>query len=245
MMLEKITKAQIKHIRLLQLKKFRQKYDQFIVEGVKSVKEFLNSSLNCTGVYGNEAILNTLLSEVERSKCFITNNKELEQISSFKTSQEILAVFEMPRLTKINTSVPFILALDDIRDPGNLGTIIRTAEWFGLTEIVCSKTTADCFNPKVIQASMGSLARMKLYYVDLVDFVAQTPSHRLVLADLKGGDYKNYVWTNNILLIGNEANGVSEIWKEFPSDTITILKKGPAESLNAAISTAILLANRF
>lgn len=243
MMFSKISKAQLKHVRLLHLKKYRQKYNQFIVEGIKSVNEFVNSKIKCIAVYADSEHLLTFQDKVGTNNCFEIKEKELEQISAFKNPQEILAVFEIPETNEINTKANLILALDDIRDPGNLGTIIRTAEWFGLHEIVCSTTSAECFNPKVIQASMGSVSRMQVHYLDLEHFINNTKSHSVVLADMEGQDFTQFKWDKNILIIGNEANGVSPYLKSLDHSKITIPRKGAAESLNAAISAAIILAN--
>jgi len=243
MMFSKITKAQIKHIRLLHLKKYRQKYNQFIVEGIKSVNEFVESDLKCIGVYAENEHLLTFERKIGASLCYETKAKELQQISAFKNSQEVLAVFEIPQNMTIDKNANFILALDDIRDPGNLGTIIRTAEWFGLKEVLCSKTSAECYNPKVIQASMGSVSRMKIHYVDLEQFLTENKTHQIVLADMDGKDYQTFEWNKNILVIGNEANGISAYLKAMPNEKITIPRRGAAESLNAAISTAIILAS--
>lgn len=240
-MFNKITNAQIKHVRLLQQKKFRQKYNQFIVEGSKSVDEFLRSSVSCLALFGNEDVLDRFSSELEPEKCFYTASRQLEQITGLKSAQEVLAIFEQPHLGQVDNSANIILALDDIRDPGNLGTIIRTADWFGYKEIVCSFSSVDCYNGKVIQASMGSLARVKVHYIDLVEFIKDQPTHTLLLADMTGTDYKSFDWTNNILVIGNEGSGVSDELRAIGGERISIPKKGEAESLNAAISAAILL----
>lgn len=241
MMFDKISKAQIKHVRLLQQKKYRQKYNQFIVEGIKSVDEFVNSKLNCVAIYGNESYLNLKVQQVGKDKCFLSDAKQLAQISNLKTPQEVLAVIQIPIWERLDLSQKIILVLDDIRDPGNLGTIIRTAEWFGLNEIVCSNTSTDCYNPKVIQASMGSMSRMKVHYKDLKSFVSEAHEHRLVIADMVGEDYREYVWGKSLLVIGNEGQGVSDYIRKMEKDKITIPSKGNAESLNAAISTAVIL----
>lgn len=238
----KITNAQIKHVRFLQQKKYRQKYNQFIVEGLKSVDEFLKSALQCVGVFGNEEVLQRFASEIESEKCFYVNNKQLEQLTGLKSAQQVIAIFEKPQLGTIDVEAKVILALDDIRDPGNLGTIIRTADWFGYKEIVCSNSSVDCYNGKVIQASMGSLCRMKVHYVDLPLFVKEQNTHTLVVADMSGTNYKEFEWNKHILVIGNEGSGASDEIRELMSAKITIPRKGEAESLNAAISAAILLA---
>jgi TrmH family RNA methyltransferase len=238
----KITNAQIKQVRFLQQKKYRQKYNQFIVEGLKSVDEFLKSSLPCVGVFGNEEVLQGFASEVEREKCFYVNNKQLEQLTGFKSAQQVIAIFEKPHLGAVDVEANVILALDEIRDPGNLGTIIRTADWFGYKEIVCSNSSVDCYNGKVIQASMGSLSRMKVHYLDLPKFIKEQNTHTLLVADMSGENYKEFKWGKNILLIGNEGRGASDEIRDLMSAKITIPRKGEAESLNAAISAAILLA---
>lgn len=241
MMFDKISKAQIKHLRLLQQKKYRQKYNQFIVEGIKSVDEFVNSKLNCVAIYGNESYLKSKVGQIGKELCYESDAKQLAQISNLKTPQDVLAVMEMPVWLEPDLSKKIILVLDDIRDPGNLGTIIRTAEWFGLEEIVCSNSSTDCYNPKVIQASMGSMSRMKVHYKDLKTFVNKVDDHRLVIADMVGVDYREYTWGKSLLVIGNEGQGVSDYIRKMDKDKITIPSNGKAESLNAAISTAIIL----
>ena len=242
MVFNKISNTQIKHVRFLQQKKYRQKYNQFIVEGLKSVDEFLKSTLLCVGVFGNEEVLNRFVSEIESAKCFYANNKQLEQLTGLKSAQQVLAIFEKPHLGAIDGAANVILALDDIRDPGNLGTIIRTADWFGYKEIVCSNSSVDCYNGKVIQASMGSLSRMKVHYVDLPQFIKEQNTHTLVVADMSGENFKEFKWRNHILVIGNEGSGASDEIRDLMRAKITIPRKGEAESLDAAISAAILLA---
>lgn len=242
MMSDKISNSQIKHLRALQLKKFRQKYNQFIVEGIKSVDEFIGSSLKCLGLYGNEEAISRFHKQIDSSICFQTNTKQLTQISGLKNPQGVLGVFEMPSLQTLNKTAPLILLLDDIRDPGNLGTIVRTAEWFGLDQVVCSTTSVDCFNAKVIQASMGSLSRVKVHYRDLPELVKELPEHVLLQTDMVGEDYRKVKINKCMLVIGNEGKGVSDELAAMAHQTITIPRKGEAESLNAAISAAILLA---
>ncbi|MGB1248541.1 MAG: TrmH family RNA methyltransferase, partial [Chitinophagales bacterium] len=183
-----ISNAQIKTIRSLQQKKYRERYAQFVVEGTKSVLEFIQSDYKCRGVFAKEEWYADYLPKITSFDIDLhqANNKQLSQISALKNPQQVLAVFEIDKSQQIDTSASLILVLDDIRDPGNLGTIIRTADWFGLEQIVCSTTCADCYNPKVIQASMGSMSRMQLIYTDLQDFVQQNKDFDLVLADLDG-----------------------------------------------------------
>lgn len=242
MMSDKISNAQIKHLRALQLKKFRQKYNQFIVEGIKSVDEFVQSPIKCLGLFGNEDILNNYQGVVDEELCYLTNNKQLSQISALKNPQSIVGLFEIPDNQTIDEQASLVLVLDDIRDPGNLGTMIRTADWFGLHQVVCSTSSVDCYNSKVIQASMGSLSRMKVHYINLGELPSILPEHTLILTDMEGENYKDLAVQKAILVIGNEGQGISEELRKLEHQRITIPRKGKAESLNAAVSAAILLA---
>ena len=242
MMFDKISSAQIKHLRALQLKKFRQKYNQFIVEGRKSIDEFVGSSIRCLGVFGSEEEILRLGPPLSKDLCFVVSKKQLEQISGLKTPQGILAMFEISVSKEIDKQADLVLALEDVRDPGNLGTIIRTADWFGLNQIVCSPSSVDCFNSKVVQASMGSLSRVQVHYNPISQLVDELNAHTLVLTDMKGEDYKTAKLNKSILVIGNEGQGVSEGLKSLKHRVLTIPRKGAAESLNAAVSTSILLA---
>ena len=242
MMFDKISSAQIKHLRALQLKKFRQKYNQFIVEGRKSIDEFLGSSIRCLGVFGSEEEILRLGPSLPKDLCFVVSKKQLEQISGLKTPQGILAMFEISAFKKIDKQADLVLALEDLRDPGNLGTIIRAADWFGLNQIICSPTSVDCFNSKVVQASMGSLSRVHVHYKPILELVDDLNTHTLVLTDMEGEDYKTAKLNKSILVIGNEGQGVSEGLKSLKHRILTIPRKGAAESLNAAVSASILLA---
>lgn len=242
MMFLPVSKSQIKHIRSLHQKKFRQRYHEFIVEGAKSVLEFLQSDLKCTGIYANEENCTKFSKFVPNSMVYLSKDKDLEQLTAFKTHQGVLAVFEIPATKPISINEEFILALDDIRDPGNLGTIIRLCDWFGLNQLICSTTCADAYNPKVVQASMGSLSRINVVYTDLDKFIEANHDFNLMLADMDGTDIKSVSFNKNIIVIGNEANGISDYLKNRKHTKITIPRKGRAESLNAAISAGIILA---
>lgn len=241
-MFSPISKAQIKHIRFLHQKKFRQIYHQFVVEGAKSVLEFLQSDLKCIGIYANEENCAKFSAFVSNSMVFIAKEKELEQFSALKSHQGVLAVFEMKEPKSIDKNAQTILALDDIRDPGNLGTIIRLCDWFGLNQLICSQNCADAFNPKVVQASMGSLSRINVIYTDLNKFIEENNNFTLLLADMEGTPLKKVAFEKNIIVIGNEGRGISDELFKFKHQKITIPKKGNAESLNAAISAGIILA---
>lgn len=244
-MFEKINNTQSKHIKKLHRKKNRQIFNEFIVEGTKTVLEFAHSDYKCKGIYATEDWFFKHGRELTGFELYIVNSKQMDQISTFKNASSVLAVFEMQENTS-KTSSDFILYLDDIRDPGNLGTIIRSAEWFGLDEIYCSETCADNFNSKVIQASMGSASRIRVNYTNFSEIINKNPNHKAVLADMNGTSLKEYKWeTKNILVIGNEANGVSEELQDLVPNKLTIERKGKAESLNASISTAIILSHCF
>lgn len=240
MNVHKITKTQIKHIRLLHLKKYRQKYGQFLVEGAKSVLEFLQSSIECVGIYTDEENLAGFDSVKYRNKVNLCTQKEMGQISALKNHQGVLGVFKIPDFKQVNIGQQ-VLLLDDIRDPGNLGTIIRSADWFGLTAIICSEKCVDCYNPKVVQASMGSLSRIAVYYFNLDQFIKSNSEYKIYVADMQGDDFRNVDWEKVMLVIGNEGKGVRSSIKQNASKTISIQQKGKAESLNAAISASIIM----
>lgn len=231
-----ISNAQIKHVRFLHQKKYRQKYNQFIVEGFKSVNEFLASELQCESIFiHHDAVL-----PINGAEVYTCSEKQMQQITALKNHQQVLAVFTIPQMRTLPAAT-FYLCLDDIRDPGNLGTIIRTADWFGLQEIVCSPSCAEAFNPKVVQASMGSLSRMQVRYENLVGFINEHKKYALLLADMEGISYKKTRYIDTILVIGNEGKGVSEEIRELQHQKVSIPQIGKAESLNAALSAAILL----
>lgn len=244
-MFQKINNTQSKHIKNLHRKKNRQSFNEFIVEGTKTVLEFVNSSYKCKGIFAQEEWLEEHISMLDTSLCYSIVSKQLNQISTFKNPQPVLAVFEMKKNTR-DFNEDFVLFLEDIRDPGNLGTIIRSAEWFGLSEIYCSETCADAYNTKVIQASMGSSSRVQVNYSSFEDLLESKPNHIPVLADMDGIPLKKYHWEEkNILVIGNEANGVSNVLRNKIENKITIPRHGNAESLNASISAAIIMSHCF
>ena len=210
-----MTKNQIKLIRSLELKKNRKREGLFIAEGPKVVGDLLQA--------GYKARM--LLATVEYPQAERISEEELHKISFLQHPQEILAVFEIPptinfKLLTLNFKLS--LALDGVQDPGNLGTIIRIADWFGISTIYCSLDTADAYNPKVVQATMGSLAHVQVIYTDLLELFRQLPPSYPVYGTLLDGEniYKQELTNEGIIVMGNEGNGI-------------------AESLNVAIATAI------
>jgi len=228
-----------KYVKALQRKKFRDLNQCFVVEGVKMVSELLNSDFKVHDIYATK-------SWFKKNSSFYAqeiSEKELKSISSLKTPNEVLAVVQYQQINdKINSN--FSIVLDKIQDPGNIGTIIRTADWFGVEQIICSKDTVDCYNSKVIQATMGSLFRVKIIYCDLKKFLSTHKKSKVYGALLNGENvFQKKLQVNDALLImGNESKGISEDLLPFITDKISIPKFGKAESLNVATATAILCA---
>ena len=232
-----LSKNHIKLITSLSQKKYRQKHKLFVVEGVKVVQEFLNSS------YELEIVFSTDTDFSSTDKFIEVTDQELKKISSLKNPNKVLAIFKIPN--QINPIMGgLILALDSINDPGNLGTIIRLCDWFGIEQLVCSNETVDCFNSKVVQASMGSLTRVAISYLDLKKYL-QNASVPIFIADMDGLNvYKTKLPDSALLVLGNEANGISDDIKQLVTTKITIPRYGAfqqTESLNVATASAILL----
>ena len=232
-----LSKNHIKLITSLSQKKYRQKHKLFVVEGVKVVQEFLNSSYELDIVFSSDTDFSSTDKFIE------VTDQELKKISSLKNPNKVLAIFKIPN--QINPIMGgLILALDSINDPGNLGTIIRLCDWFGIEQLVCSNETVDCFNSKVVQASMGSLTRVAVSYLDLKKYL-QNASVPIFIADMDGLNvYKTKLPDSAVLVLGNEANGISDEIKQLVTTKITIPRYGAfqqTESLNVATASAILL----
>ena len=230
-----ISKNQIKNITRLQQKKYRQQDGLFIAEGVKVINEFLNSTFKLVDLFTTETF------NVENET--LVSEAELKKISALKTPNTALAVFEIPKLSLIENK-GLIVALDAVRDPGNLGTIIRLCDWFGVKQLLCSKETVDCFNPKVVQATMGSLTRVNVFYIDLNHYLEETK--QTVFGAFMDGEnvYASNLPTEGILVLGNEANGISQSIEKHVNQRISIPRFGDlqaTESLNVATAGAILL----
>lgn len=234
-----ISKNQLKLITSLSQKKYRQKHKLFLAEGIKVVQEFIDSSFKLHQLFTTTdfEFYNHL------NNCISISENNLKKISNLKSPNKVVGLFEIPDDKEL-VEKDLILALDDINDPGNLGTIIRLCDWFGIKTLVCSNNTVDCYNPKVVQASMGSLTRVSIHYLDLVTFLSQTKLPTF-MADMNGENvYKTNLPKAGVLVMGNEANGVSDEIKNIVSNTIAIPRFGTlqaTESLNVATATAILL----
>ncbi|KIA99026.1 RNA methyltransferase [Flavobacterium sp. KMS] len=234
-----VSKNQIKLISGLLQKKQRFANQLFFAEGVKVIQELLQSNFELEHLYTTQNDFETVLV----SKKTLISAQELKKISALSTPNSCLAVFKIPADKKIIES-GLILALDDIRDPGNLGTILRLCDWFGIKQLLCSKESVDIYNPKVVQATMGSIARVNVNYIDLKAFLAQTPLP--VFGTFMDGSniYQTDLPQEGIIIMGNEANGISDEIEKTIKNRLTIPRFGElqkTESLNVATATAIIL----
>jgi TrmH family RNA methyltransferase len=242
-----LTKNNTKFIKSLQLKKFRQKEGLFIVEGAKNTLELLNSFYKIKYLIITEDFLSRHHKEIKASglEPIIIKEKELSTLGSLKSNADALVIVH-EKVPPEYKSQGFELVLDDIRDPGNLGTIIRLADWYGINNIICSETTAEFYNPKVISASMGSFFRINLYRRNLKEFLSKHQSRKIYGALLAGENvHKIKFASDGLLIIGNESHGIHPDLTPLITDKITIPKIGQAESLNAAMATAIICDNVF
>ena len=240
-----VVKSQIKLIKSLQQKKYRNQHSLFVMEGVKSVHELLKSNIVAHQIYATDI---SLFPGREKSVELITE-KELRQMSNLKSPNKVLGVFQIPKPVPLDfASLPvgqarWVVALDAISDPGNLGTIIRLCDWFGIRHLLCSKNTVDCYNPKVLQATMGSIARMNIFYDDLIQVLKD--SKVPIYGTFLGGKeiYGQKLTDSGILVMGNEANGISEEIGKLCNERVSIPHFGNSatESLNVATATAIFL----
>ena len=249
--MQPISKNLIKQIRSLEQRKFRRLEGEFVAEGNKLVQDNL-LSLSCHRLIATpDWWASHPEAEKSAEECFVISPAEMERLSLMQSPQEVLGTFRIPNHTLSDVayqqlSQELVVALDEVQDPGNLGTIIRLCDWFGIRNIVCSPNTADCFAPKVVQATMGAIARVKVYYTDLPPFLSamrqrQTPVYGTFL---EGENiYQSALSPNGIIVMGNEGRGISDAVRQevshklfippFPADAIT------SESLNVGIATAI------
>ncbi len=238
-----LVKQKVKYIQTLGQKKFREQEAVFIAEGPKLVKELLEENA-------------VLVKEIYAVKDWIEDNKklltkkevtevtepELERISQLNTPNKVLAIVGQFENNKIVTKGKITLVLDGIQDPGNLGTIVRIADWFAVDQVVCSNDSADIYNSKVVQATMGSIARVNVFYTDIDSWLAAQKDTRIYATVLEGQDVTAMKKIKEgIIVIGNESKGISENVMRLANVKLTIPKKGKAESLNAAVATGIIL----
>jgi len=243
-----ISKTYTKYIQSLHHKKFRDIENAFIAEGSKVVMDLLSSGkIICSHILGTQAWMKE--NEPEIRKYFsgpleVIEEYELEKISALITPNHVLGVFKKPGQTNIKVKGNITLVLDTIQDPGNLGTIIRIADWFNVSSIICSETCADRYNPKVVQSTMGSLARVELCYTNLTKWLKENKTVPIYAAALNGKNIDQLKGTTEaIIIIGNESKGISGEIMNLANEKITIPKIGLAESLNAAVATGIILSH--
>ena len=239
-----LTKNEIKFLKSLQIKRQREENKLFVVEGEKMVNELLSQSkLKIKHIYYTEDYDSSLIpSSTSHTQISI---KDLDRISGFKKANKVLVVVHQLQNTKIKYSEDnLILVLDDINDPGNLGTIIRTADWFGITQIIASKKTVELYNPKVIQSSMGAIYRMNYFINDLETEVIKLKENNFTItgAIIHGENiYKSKLPMKTALVMGSESHGISEDLLKLIDSKISIPNFGQSESLNVSMATGILL----
>ena len=225
-----------KYIKSLQIKKYRQQHQAFLVEGWKSVDELLKSDFDVEHLFISEKFSHLCNGDV-------VDEKDINEVSSLHNNKEAIAVVKIPsEINSIDENQP-IFIFEGIQDPGNLGTIIRTADWLGLPNIVCSSNSVDFYNPKVITSTKGSFLRVIPKYADVLDFLNQHENKDVFLADLDGNDYKKTDYANNsIIIFGGESKGISDEIRNLNHQKVSIIKRGEAESLNVAMSFGIIAA---
>jgi TrmH family RNA methyltransferase len=239
-----ISKVRIKFLNSLHLKKFRQEHKAFLVEGNKTTTELLASGYKVQSLYATKSWLETHRAEIsgKKTEVFEATAEELKVCSTHSQPDEVIAVAGMPEAGALPVleKGQLYLALDSINDPGNMGAIIRIADWFGVKHILCSEDCVDAYNPKTVSAAKGSLFRTGITYTRLQDVFAAA-GHTVYGALLQGENiYTQDLGARGILLIGNEANGISPALLPYITHAVSIPRFGQAESLNAAMATAIL-----
>ncbi|HTO16031.1 MAG TPA: RNA methyltransferase [Edaphocola sp.] len=240
-----ISNIQIKHFRSLHQQKFRKEQQQYLVEGVKNVEEWILEGADIEYVIAIKEWFDAyphLLKEIDADKCLLISEKDLPRLSGMKNPNQVVLVVNITQSKKLSEikSSNWSLMLDRVQDPGNLGTIIRTADWFGIENIICSNDTAEQYNPKVIQATMGSLLRVNCFYTDLPEFLKQNSNIPVYAALLDGSPLMEYnSFSPGLIVMGNESKGISEEVKALVQHRLFIPRIGKAESLNVAVATGI------
>lgn len=238
-----LSKKEIKDIQSLSQKKFRDELNQFIAEGTKVVSELIELIPGkIEKVYALKEWLDLNSSAIQKTNVVEVSSIELAKIAQLQTPNKVVAVVKRLASEKPDTS-SFALYLDTIQDPGNFGTIVRTADWFGIKNIVCTAGCADLYNPKVVQATMASIARVNVYYDEREEWL-KNQTCPIVAATLNGTSlYDHSKLGKGVLIIGNESKGIRKEILQYAAGRITIPRKGDAESLNAAVATGIILSH--
>jgi TrmH family RNA methyltransferase len=238
-----LSKSQISFVNALHQKKHRKEHGLFIAEGSKSIVEFTQSNYVVNTIFHTTQATPKLGKLSQKIKLQEVTDAELKKISSLTTPQDALALIHLPQRTLLlqeSFKGRFVIVLDGVQDPGNFGTIIRTADWFGISQIICSVDTVDAYNSKTVQASMGSLSRISIYYENLDKFLSEADMP--IYGALLDGEslYDTNFGNEGFVILGNEGNGISETVKKLIDTRITIPRFGAAESLNVAISAALI-----
>jgi len=245
-----ISKAKIKYIQSLEKKKFRLKYGVFVAEGNKMVADMLEAGFDCALIAAKPSWM-AQQGDIKVDELIEADNEDLHKASFLVHPQDVLGVFRIPEwdLSLVEGKTQLLLALDGIQDPGNLGTIIRLADWFGLSDIVCSMDTVDVFNPKTVQATMGALAHVKVHYVDMEAFLDKEKAESIpIYGTTLDGDnmYTKTLTSTGIIVMGNEGQGIRPSILQRINEKLFIPNyakgRSSAESLNVAIATAVVCA---
>ncbi|MEO6453548.1 MAG: RNA methyltransferase [Ginsengibacter sp.] len=243
-----LSKSILKYIQSLHQKKFRDEHSVFIAEGPKVITELLSSGrFICKMICALDDFINEneeLLLPVEQKNKLAITEIELEKISLLHTPNKVVGIFYKKQADEFVLQQKLNLMLDDIQDPGNMGTIIRIADWFNIKNIICSENCVEMYNPKVVQASMGSIARVNVFYKKLEEFIIENKEIDVYAASLNGKSlYSLNNITTGLILIGNESKGINREVLNLVTDQIIIPRYGGAESLNAAVATGIILSH--
>lgn len=239
-----VSKATAKFIKSLQLKKYRKQHQAFLVEGAKNVLEILKEKYPVKFIVATSQFLNDNRLSLQNTEIYEANESDLQVLGTLKTNNAAIAVAKITATEEPDwSSIDYAIALDQLNDPGNLGTILRLADWYGIKNIVASPDTAELHNPKVINSSKGSFLRVNIFYKELAPFFKKHPK-RLIGTFMEGTSVHEYQWPEQgYIIMGNEANGISTEIEALVDEKITIPKFGEAESLNVAIATAIICDN--
>ncbi len=242
-----LSKSVTKYIQSLQQKKFRDEQHAFIAEGPKIAAELLAENyFECEYFFCTQestALLSEKVAKQLGEQLSIIKDFELQKISALHTANNMLAVFKKKKQQVVpDIKGKITLVLDDVQDPGNLGTIIRNADWFGVENIICSLNTADAYNPKVVQSTMASLCRVNIFYMDIEKLLLSHTQIKKYVTVLNGKDVTDVgKIKEGLIIIGNESKGISKRILQLADEKITITKKGKAESLNAGVAAGIIL----
>ena len=242
----------IKHIKKLKEKKYRQQYGEYVVEGLKLIKEAINENAKiskiiiCESEDNTEMIENHLRYEIARFDCVLVPHNIFKTLSDVETPQGIMAIIEKSHASKkIDFNIDIIVALDDVQDPGNLGTILRTIDSIGLKQVLVSKNTVDCYNSKVIRSTMGAIFRVNVIECDdLCNTLTLTKNNgfKIMVTSLKAKkSIYDVKYQKKVIVVGNEANGVSESVIKLADEKLIIPMRGKTESLNVAVATGVIL----